>query len=526
MAASGRKTMSCPRCGFSSVDPGTASCPRCGVVFGKLGRQPSPRPRVPAPPPDPPAGDSGALWLSIAALLLAALVGGAYLRFRSGGDSPERPTTPRVRKDPSPTLIPPPALRASAPALPTPPPLPAIRDAVPSADQTLADDLARNVNTGHGFDASQRRAAEELLARYPGQPALRQLLVAGLAQTAVHEASAGHFDEAERLLRRAVEVDPRSPNQRVSLINVFIQATDWRSAEQAARDLLAIDPINTEAMLNLAFALYRQDRNRDAIEVLHNSLNIHETPEARALLARIEKGLRDENGMLEQHLSHFDVRYDGATHEDVGREILRALERHYATLTVALDYQPDVTIPVILFSREQYFNANGAPAWSGANYDNLDGRIRIPIGGLTQSLTPYMDGTVEHEMTHAFIWNRTRGIAMPDVHEGLAQYMEGKRTASEPVEKLRALADVSKLSSGQAFSLRQQSLVGVLLFYADALAFVEYLIDIRGQGGMNDLLRAMGETGSVDEAFQRVYGRDHEGTRRAYSERMQQRYGS
>jgi hypothetical protein len=36
--------------------------------------------------------------------------------------------------------------------------------------------------------------------------------------------------------------------------------------------------------------------------------------------------------MAERRLSHFNVRYDGGEHEAVGREILRALEQHYATL--------------------------------------------------------------------------------------------------------------------------------------------------------------------------------------------------
>ena len=86
---------------------------------------------------------------------------------------------------------------------------------------------------------------------------------------------------------------------------------------------------------------------------------------------------------------------------------------------------------MILFSREAYYDASGAPAWSGGIYDGIDGRIRIPIGGLTASLTPDMDGTLIHELTHAFVADRTRGVAPREIHEGLAQYMEGKRIGSE-----------------------------------------------------------------------------------------------
>jgi hypothetical protein len=55
---------------------------------------------------------------------------------------------------------------------------------------------------------------------------------------------------------------------------------------------------------------------------------------------------------------------------------------------------------------------------------------------------------------------------------------------------------------------------------------VEYLIANRGMGGMHDLLRAMGETGSVDEAFKQVHGQDYRGTKQAWFQRLHQQHGS
>ncbi len=230
-------------------------------------------------------------------------------------------------------------------------------------------------------------------------------------------------------------------------------------------------------------------------------------------MARIEKGLADERGMTEQRLAHFDVRYDGEAHADVGREILRGLERHYATLAGTFDHQPKTTIAVILFTQQGYYDAAGAPAWSGGAYDNFDGRIRIPVMGLGADLSPEMDGTLIHELTHAFIYDISHGVAPRNFHEGVAQYMEGKRLASMlDRRELTALAD-GRLS-------------GVGGFYLGALSFAEYLFGIHGQGGVNDVLRAMGETGNLDEAFRRVYGQDYAATMRAWSDRLRQEYGS
>jgi hypothetical protein len=217
--------------------------------------------------------------------------------------------------------------------------------------------------------------------------------------------------------------------------------------------------------------------------------------------------------MREQKLARFNVRYDGTAHDDVGREILRTLERHYATLARVLDHEVKAPIPVVLFTEQSYYDATGAPAWSGGQYDHFDGRVRIPIGGLTPALTSDIDDVLIHELTHAFVADRSGGKAPRDIHEGLAQYMEGKRIAR-------------LLSDEQATALASGRVTGVGGFYLGALAFVEYLIAVRGQGGVNDLLKAMAETGDVDEAFRGVYGRDHEGTSEAWRRRFRQQQGS
>jgi hypothetical protein len=199
-------------------------------------------------------------------------------------------------------------------------------------------------------------------------------------------------------------------------------------------------------------------------------------------------------------------------HEDVGREILRLLERHYATLALRFDYQPSQPVPVILLSSESYYDATGAPAWSGGQYDSFDGRIRVPIGGLSAALSPELDGTLVHELTHSFVADLSRGLAPRELHEGLAQYMEGRRLSQLDPQRLRALAD--------------GRLGGVSALYFRALWLVEDLMGQRGPGGINDLLRAMSSSGNMDEGFRSVYGRDFVGLQRQAAERLRQQHGS
>lgn len=407
---------------------------------------------------------------------------------------------------------PPPTLSPVSPAT-APEPIALPPEAVPAEDRTQAEALIRRLTASVEFTARDVEAAEALFARHPQEAAVRQLLEQVLIATATREMRGKRLPSALALLRRATEVQPASLNAWVGLAIALVEQADWPGSEAAARQALSIAPRNFDALQALGYALMRQDRNREAEEALRAALQVRNDGGTHALLARLRKGIEDERGMAERQLSHFHVRYDGDAHAGVGREILAALERHFATLAISLDHQPPVTIPVILFSRQAYYDAAGAPAWSGGAFDSLDGRIRVPIGGLDESLTPDMDSTLLHELTHAFVNDRTRGVAPRDIHEGLAQYMEGKRVGS-------------MLTDQQRTWLADGRVGGVAGFYLGALSYVEYLVAQRGMGGINDLLRAMGETGNVDQAFNQVHGQTSAASRRAWSERLRMTDGS
>jgi tetratricopeptide (TPR) repeat protein len=514
MSETAGSSTSCPRCGQADVSGPT--CPRCGVVLAKA-RAGRPRP-VPLPAADERPRSSAVHWL----LLLAVVAAGgslALLARRGPAPAASRPAaiadgeTAGSRVSAAAIDVPPPQLPPAAMVAPAEVMAPPPAAGLPPEDHEKASGLSARIRSGTRLAAADIDAAEDLFSRYPAEGALRELLQAALVTAALQEHSRRDYSQAAAHLQRAVVVQPDSTRPRLALLQVAIDASDWPGAEAAARAVLQIDPRDTSALYGLGYALFRLDRNREAADTLRASLDIKEDSNTRVLLDRIQKSLADERGMTEQRLSHFNVRYDGAAHEDVGREILRVLERHYATLARALDYEPVTTIPVILFSEQGYYDANGAPAWSGGNFDQIDGRIRIPIGGLTTSLTPDIENVVLHELTHAFVHERTRGVCPRLVHEGIAQYMEGKRLDTELTPQMAAA--VADRNIGQVYA-----------FYLGALSFVEYLITNRGMGGMNDLLRVMGETGDVNAAFRQVHGQTFNEALKGWQERIGRRYGA
>ena len=498
--------MTCPRCGQGEVE--SPACPRCGVIFAKL-RPPKAEPRIPA------ASAASSTHSPIAGrvlLLGLAVLAGALFLARRPGPPPPPAATPGPSSDPAPEAAPLlPAMTAEAASSPPPAAVLPPSASLPDADAETFVLLAGRLQARARISAPDLESGEALLRRHPEEPAAKALVASLLATVAVQDRVARQPALAAERLRRAILLRPDDSEPRSALVAALLEASDWTGAEAAARDLLARSPRHPEALRALGFALMRQDRSREAQEALRASLEAREDPATRALFERVQKAQSDERGMREQHLAHFNVRYDGETHEDVGREILRALERHYATLARTFDHQPASTIPVVLFSEQSYFDATGAPFWSGGQYSHFDGRVSIPIGGLSPALTPTLDDVLIHEVGHAFIGDISRGVAPRDIHEGLAQYLEGRR-----VDSALGSAGLRALSEGRMSEVQA--------FYYSALAFVEQLQAERGQGGINDLLRAMGETGNVDEAFRRVYGRDHNQAALASSDRLRQQH--
>jgi tetratricopeptide (TPR) repeat protein len=504
--------MDCPRCGAVSVT--TPECPRCGVILAKVRGGPVSRPRSARRDPPPRSA-----WRALVfpAVGLALVVGAAVVHLRSASTPPAaRPFRP-AGPAPAPAVgtaatEPPPEI---AKALPIAPP-PEVADAAlqaaraADADRETAARLSGRLQSRAPLTADDVRAAEDLFGRYP-VPA-RDLLEAVLIAAADEHRSARRYADATAMLERAQAVSPASPRAPRALVAVGLEASDWTTAESAARGLLARNPSDAEAARGLAYALVRLDRSREAIDVLATVLDRQPDAETRALLDTLRSDQGSEASLDEARLAHFHVRYDGDAHEDVGRAILRVLDRHYATLVRTFDHQPAAPIPVILLSQQSYYDATGAPAWSGGQYDSFDGRVRLPIGGLTASLTAELDDTLLHEVTHAFVADLSRGVAPRELHEGLAQFMEGKRLeAGLGGEGLRALAD--------------GRLRGVQAFYLSALGLVENLMGQHGQGGVNELLRAMAETGSSDGAFQRVYGKSLGELQQDWTRRLRQRHG-
>lgn len=378
--------------------------------------------------------------------------------------------------------------------------LPGSGRAQQALDAEALRDLARLRALGETVpDQVDLDVAERLLGRHgPDLPGFPEFVAGLYLRGSRADLAGGRPERARGRAQRAADLAPERPGPWRALAALDLDAGRWSEAESSARR--ALERGDGGARLPLGWALYRQHRDAEAVEVLEEHLSTADDAEARALLARLRRQQREEADMAERRGGRFHLRFEGEPLAGVGEAILRVLERHRATLAATFFHEPEAPIPVILYSREAYHDATGAPRWSDGAFDAIDGRVKVPVAGLGPELPAELDAVLMHELTHAFVTDLSKGVCPRDLHEGLAQYMSGER------------------SDARTAALVERG--GVVGFYAGALSFVEHLIARRGVGGLRALLEAMAETRSEAAAFERVYDRGPAEERAAWREAL------
>jgi hypothetical protein len=175
---------------------------------------------------------------------------------------------------------------------------------------------------------------------------------------------------------------------------------------------------------------------------------------------------------------------------------LRTLEDDFQDLESQLDYTPPDQIAVILYTQQAFADITRAPGWVGALND---GRLRIPVQGLTE-VTPELAHVLKHELTHSFVGQKTHGRAPTWLQEGIAQWMEGRRSSASAAG-LVAVAEQGDIPSLGSMEGSWMGLSGdsATFAYAWSLAVIESIID---QGGVSDISRLLDHVATASSTSQ------------------------
>lgn len=513
--------MQCPKCGFESTGE---SCPKCGIVFSKLA---SPRPEKPILPVSPRAHPAVTDWrrtsvlniVVVSCVLLLVTLVGWNLVGRLNQETQE-PRSPRKSKSPAPEwsgLTATPDRSKQSEAESSELVLPIIRT---EAESNGIQETSRPEPGSDLPHIDPRNITPALLDRvvelgrqYPNDQKIRQAVGKAHLASAYQFYSQGRYQESLEAAKVADSWGAAPRDVARVCARSCLELRDLAGAMQWAERGLAFGP-DADMYFVLGKVLYLREDMEKAIEAWKSALALREDSETRAALEKALRERRVAGGFNRQRLSHFIVRYEGDQMEETGRMVLGSLERSYSYLKSTLGFAPSEPIIVILYARREYAELGG-PHWSAGFFD---GKVRVPVRGLV-SLDQNVERTLQHELTHAFIFAQAGDNCPRWLHEGIAEYCEGTRSEQYGkilAQKIEQDGDFSYCLTGQRCDVR--------FFYPASISLLEYMLRSRGIGGIRDILSHLGNGMDIDGALEEVMDRDEIGLIAEWQRFMRRRY--
>jgi tetratricopeptide (TPR) repeat protein len=309
--------------------------------------------------------------------------------------------------------------------------------------------------------------------------------------------SAGRTTAAAAAFDDALKADPNNAQLHLGAgLAAFLERRDDYARQQLTR-ALELDDSLVDARKGLAQIAYRSGDVAAAVREQKRVVAAEPgNQDARAALERWEREADLQAGMETAGDPRFSVSFEGASQAGLAEAVLDALDRAYWRVGAALGVHPAHSIPVVLYTAQQFTDITRSPAWAAAAYD---GTIRVPTGGALDELDE-LDRVVAHEFTHALV----RDIAPRDVpmwlNEGLASALERDhvdwaarvREFGGPLSVAELPDSFTNLSGDQARRA-----------YAVSALAAGRLLDIAGGAAVVNLLRDLGSGIDFDQAFRR-----------------------
>src|SRR6202171_1983207 len=377
--------------------------------------------------------------------------------------------------------------------------------APPAAESSLANAAAKSAAV-HDGAVDREFLAKAVAEARSGNPEANAAAAMAHHAVALFEMSHGDLEHALADERTALTYAPEDPALLLSVAFLHLRRSEYRQALDYLDRAKRVAPDSPDIAKLAGWAYYGLNKLNDAVREWQRALARRPDAEVQAALPKEQRDQQKEKNYRENESSHFSLKYSGEAEPQLAREVLRALEKHFSAIESELNYTPPEPIGVILYTDQAFADITRAPRWAGAIND---GRIRVPVQGLTQ-LTPDLSRVLKHELTHSFVRQKTRGRAPAWVQEGLAQWMEGKRsgpTAGLLIQKFeqqqaRPLADLEG-------SWIQLSALDAGYAYAWALATVEYIVKVDGMGDMERILDRIATGSTTETAVRQVLHSDY-----------------
>ena len=322
--------------------------------------------------------------------------------------------------------------------------------------------------------------------------------VAMLEQAGWEAIDANRLPLATSIFKEAISLDPKNAALRFGAgLAAFLQRHDGE-AKQHLEQALVLDPKLSRARVPLAQVARRQGDFNEAIRLLEAA--VAELPGDAGLRDTLDRWLRERELHERMRLTvgdFFTVSFEGPEDAQLAAQALESLTRAYWRVGDVFNAFPQKSVPVVLYTREQFRDITRSPQWASGAFDGI---IRVPMRGAGEKGED-LDRVLAHEFAHALIRSLATRSLPTWLNEGLASVLESDDLgwATEIVEKVGKMPPLRRLAA--PFS----KFTGAEAAYAYAASAVaaRRLLDEAGGPAVANLLRDLGDGVEFEEAFLR-----------------------
>jgi tetratricopeptide (TPR) repeat protein len=227
-----------------------------------------------------------------------------------------------------------------------------------------------------------------------------------------------------------------------------------------------------------------------------------ESPAILKRLSKVRQELALASGQRHLETERFSLFWDPTIPPAMVERVADRLDASYREQSAFFGSELPVAQIVILYGGRTYFSFVSVPDWVSGLFD---GKIRLsldPDGGLTDELS----AVLAHELAHSFIRHVSADRAPGWLHEGLAQWWEGKRIPRFDIrENFHGRAPYS-LAQMEGNLAGRSDRAAARANYVQALGLVEYLFERHGGGAVACVVRDLGEGRSFSESLRAETG--------------------
>ncbi len=314
----------------------------------------------------------------------------------------------------------------------------------------------------------------------------------------------GAIGPAIELLGEAHVLDEQNGLVLGQLTLAFVRAEDFAAARfYLSRAGARAREAPPDLYRSLGDACYEAHRLEDAAAAWSEAARLSgQDPAMLARLAKVRDELAVSRGQRSLATDHFVLFADPAVPQAVLSRAGVELEVSYGALAESLANSLEQPQIVVIYAGRSYFSLVSVPDWGSGVYD---GKIRVAVapGGEDDLASSRI---LAHELGHAMLRHASGDRAPAWLHEGFAQWSEGRRMPHRDLAAALGGApqgSVAELEASLRGTLDRRTARAA---YAQALSLVEHLVRLRGEGALTCIVARLKEGSAMEEALRAEAG--------------------